>query len=285
MASVFHYTDATGLLGILSTNLLFASDYRFLNDTSEVGIIRDLVVPVFEAEIAELMPKLVEKGWLRGFYEFHGISGNRSQAEGFFKTLLSVVNEISPLFIISFCRHEEGSEEYTHGLLSQWRGYGRGGGFAIEFDEGEIDKLLAAELQRFAYAGFKSADVIYDDYNKLFNEADFKGLAGEMMRRIFQPQRDISLVTGQADFDAFVPKFMGVAPFMKHRGFREEREYRVLFSCFRKDKISAQEKREPKAINFRAGRGQIIPYIEVFNNGRRLPVKSVVIGPHPFQQL
>jgi hypothetical protein len=94
MASIFHYTDATGLAGILRSELLFASDYRFLNDTTEVGIIRDLALPVFEAEIAESIPKLIERKWLKGFYEFHGVSGHQLQAVGFFRTLLRLVNDV-----------------------------------------------------------------------------------------------------------------------------------------------------------------------------------------------
>src|SRR5438876_8292740 len=111
MASIFHYTDAAGLSGILSSKMLFVSDYRFLNDSTELGVIRDLLLPVLEAEIADIIPKLIEKKLMKGFYEFHGVSGHRLQAEGFFKTLLRLVNDISPLFVLSFCRHHEGSKE------------------------------------------------------------------------------------------------------------------------------------------------------------------------------
>jgi hypothetical protein len=285
MASIFHYTDASGLLGILSSTLLFASDYRFLNDTSELGIIRDLVVPVFEAEIGEILPKLVQAGFLHGFYEFHGMRGDRSQAEVSFKALLGVVNEVSPLFVISFCRHEKDSAEYIHGLLSQWRGYGRSGGFAIEFDEGGIVELAEEDCKKCAYAGYKADDVIYEEYNKLFWPDDYKGIAGEIIRRTFEPNPAISAITGCANFDAFVPRFMNTAPFMKHWGFREEKEYRVLFSCLRKDKIPQADKREPKEICFRSSRGQIIPYIKVFQHDKGLPIKSIVVGPHAFQEL
>ena len=65
MPSVFHYTDSAGLLGILSSGSLFATDYRYLNDVTEAGVIRDLIMPVFEAEIAEITPKLIEKKWLK----------------------------------------------------------------------------------------------------------------------------------------------------------------------------------------------------------------------------
>jgi len=283
MSSIFHYTNAVGLSGILSSQTLFASDYRFLNDTSEVGIIRDLILPVLEAEIAEITPKLVEKKLLKGFYEFHGISGHRLQAEGFFRTLLRLVNEVSPLFVLSFCRHDDGSKEFSHGLLSQWRGYGESGRFAIEFDESGIDKLLEAEMQAFVYAGYKADDVVYEGY-ELFEKEDFKGLAGEMIRRMFEP-RDISAVTGRKNIDALVPQFMSVAPFMKHYGFREEREYRIIFSCIPSDKIPAPEVRPAKEIKFRTKHGQIVPYIELFDHRAGLPIKSIIVGPHPSQEL
>jgi hypothetical protein len=54
MPSVFYYTDSAGLLGILSSDSLFATDYRYLNDVTEAGVIRDLIMPVFEVEIAEI---------------------------------------------------------------------------------------------------------------------------------------------------------------------------------------------------------------------------------------
>jgi hypothetical protein len=62
MCSIFHYTDTAGLLGILSSETLFATDYRYLNDVAEAGVIRDLIMPILESEIAEITPKLIEKG-------------------------------------------------------------------------------------------------------------------------------------------------------------------------------------------------------------------------------
>jgi hypothetical protein len=280
--SIFHYTDATGLAGILSSDTLFASDYRFLNDASELGIIHDLLVPLFEAEIAQIMPELDEREWIRGFYGYHGISGHGRQAEGFFKSVIRVINDVSPLFVVSFCKHEESSKEFKHGLLSQWRGYGNAGGFAIEFDEEGIDELLTKELNEFAYAGYKSGDVLYERYERLFIPDEFKGVAGEMLRRIFEPL-DVSEITGRIDFDAFIRKFMSVASFLKHWGFREENEYRVLFSCLPLDKIPDSNKRTPKEIKFRSKNGQIVPYIEVFKPN--LPIKSIIVGPHPAQEL
>ena len=150
MSSVFHYTDSAGLLGIFSSKSLFATHYRYLNDVSEGSLIRDLILPIFEDEIAEINLKLRERGLLRGFYEFHGVRGDRLQAEGFYTSLVSSLDNDTPLFVLSFCRHTE-EKTIKHGLLSQRRAYAGSAGFAIEFDVDELDELMRVECDTFAY--------------------------------------------------------------------------------------------------------------------------------------
>jgi hypothetical protein len=60
-SSVFHYTDAAGLLGILSSETLFATDYRYLNDSTEAALIRELLLPLFESEVAEVTLSLFKR--------------------------------------------------------------------------------------------------------------------------------------------------------------------------------------------------------------------------------
>jgi hypothetical protein len=154
MASVFHYTDTAGLLGILSSDTLFATDYRYLNDVSEAGPIRDLIMPILEAEVAAITPKLIENRWLKKeYYDEHGVSAHRLQAEKLYASVVRAADNVTPFFVVSFCKHEVGTPAFEHGLLSQWRGYAEAGGFAIEFDEQKLDTLLKAETLEFAYAG------------------------------------------------------------------------------------------------------------------------------------
>ena len=51
---LYHYTTWEGLLGILQTQTLWATHYRFLNDYSELVLIRDKlidsVVPIVKKE-------------------------------------------------------------------------------------------------------------------------------------------------------------------------------------------------------------------------------------------
>ena len=101
-------------------------------------------------EIAEINLKLRERGLLRGFYEFHGVRGDRLQAEGFYTSLVSSLDNDTPLFVLSFCRHTE-EKTIKHGLLSQRRAYAGSAGFAIEFDVDELDELMRVECDTFAY--------------------------------------------------------------------------------------------------------------------------------------
>jgi hypothetical protein len=186
-AFIFHYTDVVGLLGILDSRCLFATDYRFLNDATEGSMIKDLIVPIFESEITDLMPKLEAKGLIKGFYDFHGTSGHHSLAEASYRQFVDLVNKYSPLFILSFCRHEEGSQHFRDGLLSQWRAYGGAGGFALEFDEQGIDELMKMEPKKFAYGGLKSEEVRYDGCTDVFKPDPYKGVAGEIIRTRIEP--------------------------------------------------------------------------------------------------
>jgi hypothetical protein len=252
MSSVFHYTSAAGLIGIFENDSLFASDYRYLNDSSEGRVIRDLLLPVFQAEVAEITPKLIKRGWLKkDIYDDHGVSAHRLQAESLYNSISRATDNVSPFFVVSFCRHDEQSTAYKHGLLSQWRGYAQGGGFAVEFDEDGLDELMRAEQKEFCYAGFKSADVKYDKFEDAFDPKKFAGVAASMIGRLFLDRPDAAEVTGSVDLDKAVLEYAQLAPFLKHSGFKEEAEYRLVGICVRKSKIPKTETRPPKPLKFR----------------------------------
>jgi hypothetical protein len=290
MSSVFHYTDSAGLLGILSSKSLFATHYRYLNDVSEGSLIRDLILPILEDEITEINSKLRERSLLGGFDETHGVRGNRLQAEGFYTSLVNSLDDTTPPFVLSFCAHTEG-KTIKHGLLSQWRAYAGSAGFAIEFDEDELVNLIKVECDTFAYPWIKSDYVRYKGYDDLFDQNMYRGVAGELIRRIFlKGSCDVSDITGEKELDSVMLNFANTAPFLKHEGFQEEQEYRIVAGRVDQDKID-QDKIAPgaaarrvKEIKFRSKEGLIVPYIELFEGvSRDLPIISIIVGPHPFQ--
>jgi Protein of unknown function (DUF2971) len=286
MTSIFHYTDARGLIGIIESDAIFATDYRYLNDSTEGGEIKKLLLPILEAETAKITNKLVEEKFLSpDFYKEHGEQGHRLQAEALYRAMVRMGDTVTPIFVTSFCRHDEGTEVFENGLLSQWRGYASAGGFAIEFDEGGIDKLAGEEAKKYAYGGFRTEDVLYDRFEREFDARDYEGLAGAMIASIFEG-RDISHITGKKDIDKTMVKFLSVAPFLKNLGFKEEREYRLMAAGIRSKSVSDSEKRARREIKYRPRDGLVVPYIELFATvGGSLPIKSVIVGPHAHQGL
>jgi Protein of unknown function (DUF2971) len=284
--SIFHYTDARGLIGIVKSGGIFATDYRYLNDFTEGGEIKNLLLPILEQETTRITARLVEEKLLSAdFYKEHGEQSHRFHAEGMYRALTSTANNMSPVYVSSFCRHDQGTEAFEHGLLSQWRGYSIGGGFAIEFDEQGIDNLAKQEAGKYAVVGFKTEDVLYDRFERAFDVRDYEGLAGAMIVQIFQG-RDISHIAGTMDIDTTIVRFLSVAPFLKNAGFREEREYRLMTSGIRPSHIPNGEKREQKEIKYRERNGLVVPYVELFSTlGGGLPIKSIIVGPHSHQEL
>lgn len=109
---LYHYTDVQGLLGIIQSQTLWATHVDYLNDSSEVQYARRLVVEMLTAYEAEA--KLdVSRAIL-------------SRARETFDLVAA-----TDLYVLCFC--EQGD------LLSQWRGYGRGGdGYAIGIDAASL---------------------------------------------------------------------------------------------------------------------------------------------------
>src|SRR5258708_3007639 len=95
MPSIFHYTHARRLIGIIRSGALYATDYRYLNDSTEGGEIRKLLLPILEAETAKITARLVEEKLLSsGFYKEHGEQGHRLQAEGIYRTIVRAANNV-----------------------------------------------------------------------------------------------------------------------------------------------------------------------------------------------
>jgi hypothetical protein len=103
---VYHYTDTAGLLGIVRSGVLWATDYRFLNDSSELSYIFRLAAEVVREEFAG---------------RYSGLAG----------TFLDYAATASPPYgdvPYYLCCFSE-----LDNSLSQWRAYGGRQGFSLAF--------------------------------------------------------------------------------------------------------------------------------------------------------
>jgi len=159
MSRLYHYTSVNGLRGIVDSGNVLATHLGFLNDLSE---------------------------------------GRAALEDEAYRARLAETDRRSPLFIASFCRHQEPHQQ-KNGLLSQWRGYaGEGGGYCVVFDEERLDGLVEAERRISPGLTIVKKDIRY--------AADGAALAAEGL------------------------DFLDLAAFVKNEVFREENETRVTLA-------------------------------------------------------
>ncbi len=171
---LFHYTSGEGLIGILQSGSIHASHYGFLNDRSEGASLREILLPYLVSETREFLPKLVDAGIIKAeLLAAHGDGYYEAEVAKMFDSMASATDKVAPYFIASFCMHEEGTDHHSDGLLSQWRGYARGG-FAVEFDEFELDALTKQENDKCRLQGILTKEVRYRDFNKFVEPERFQ---------------------------------------------------------------------------------------------------------------
>lgn len=284
---LFHYTTAQGLVGIIKNQSLFATHADFSNDASKCKLALPFIKKILQEEFRRIVPRLIELKLMHPYIlRDYGETLYEREAENSVRAMMKATNNTAPYFITSFCLHDEDSEEYRHGLLSQWRGYGRGG-FAIQFDELEIDELNNLESAKWNYQGMITREVSYQDHEATIEPLKYKGLAGTLMRQIVKKESDeISQLLGTSSLGDYARKFLGTAPFIKHPDFKEEREYRIVALCTRPGKNEGDDARPHRELRFRTrSDGSVIPYIALYEGlDRRLPIKSIIIGPHARQE-
>ena len=118
---MWHYTDAEGAFGIITTGCLYFGDVRYLNDRTELVYARRLIDDTLNAAI-ELGDEFGVMSAARRFI-----------AEG----ALDV-----RLFACSFSESKD--------ILSQWQRYGAdGAGYCLGFDAAKLDKLLGTRVRRY----------------------------------------------------------------------------------------------------------------------------------------
>jgi DUF2971 family protein len=144
---IYHYTNSDGLLGIISSNRLWASDSAFLNDPSE----------------GTLLPELVLNSIRR---KPGGLSAIESEILTYFEEGLKKHPKPPRSFTISFC--DDGD------LLGQWRGYGSfGSGYAVGFAAEKFDVIQLGHLIDVQY-DFKSIPEMAIDLLSIFVDAQPK---------------------------------------------------------------------------------------------------------------
>jgi hypothetical protein len=190
MDTLFHYTTAAGLLGILDTSALWATDLRFLNDAQEAVYARDLFV--------EAMRSLDNPALEPEFAGYKDLVARELNSPNF------------PVYVTCFC--ESGD------LLNQWRAYGSDHGYAIEVKADALKtavQQIAGEspeaslsLMQVRYGRDAATDVVS---TAMRNMSEDTNLGHYGVHAHFMALRLTAMLAG-----------------VKHPGFQEEQEWRVV---------------------------------------------------------
>jgi hypothetical protein len=230
---LYHYTDQTGLLGIVQNGELWATKIQYMNDATELRLIFKFVDEKLDAE--------------------ERISADSSVRKIVCEHLRRFTQALKDVNVCAICFCENGD------LLSQWRGYSKGGfGYSLGFK--------SQRLKNFMKEDFILSQCIYDRTTQ-------SRIIEEICDHFLQcPIADLSRT-----FEQFMFTILECGAFFKDRSFSEENEWRLVSPPL-----------NPSQLHFRPGKSMITPYckLSIVNDyAADTPIDHTIVGPCPHIEL
>ena len=245
---LYHYTNVKGLMGILDSQCLWATDFRYTNDLSEIRYAKGIMKKVAMA-----------------YGDLKGDIGKNLDI--ILEMFLGDTKDIL-LFLFSVC--DDGGDR-----LSQWRGYGsEGGGYSIGLSCRELDKLKIQDMKKHYYDFIDFDKVFYGEMPQ-----EFKDEFHEMLK-FFDDYFQYKTEEIPEALEKHALILIKCLCRIKHLGFGEEKEYRVT-AGLPESKRKVSGNLVHRTIKFRpSASGTLVPYVELFREEDfYLPIKEIVIGP------
>jgi hypothetical protein len=240
---LYHYTTLNGLLGIVRSRTLWASDVRYMNDSAELKHSADLI----RLEVQERIVRGQGKADLLG--QFTDWISHR-------------ITNGHMLFGASFRSHGN--------LLSQWRGYSaHGKGVSLGFSADYI--LQCAQKQQL-----QIGKCIYEPalQRKLIRQVvDAVEIHVEKHISSSASRQQLSTIY-QGVFEKIEIDLLRIAAILKHPSFREEKEWRIVSPVYTDYSNSP--------VLFREANAMLVPYMEFdlqLEAGRPLQLDHLYLGP------
>ena len=280
---LYHYTTAEGLRGIVESQQIHATNIAYLNDQDEHK-------GYFVHRLPALLKQCLDDAYLTGLQtnpsavrpsdeDLVADSKNLSEA------MWSATARLHDPYVASFSVPPD--LDHEDGLLSQWRGYGRDGGYAIASRTADIESLLEREYRAFHQQYLALADVeYYDDpssgdarHPETIRDEE---LIKDAMKR-YVLRRDCD---DRSALDDVSNPITSLSVRHKHRGFREEAEVRIVAlrsvaEVWEQEKANG-EPRPQRELLFKPRGGLLVPYIRLFGkdglgNDTNLPISKVIV--------
>lgn len=244
--TLYHYTSFKGLLGIVDSGALWASDVRYMNDSAEMKHTADLIRTDITRRMASghNNPNLLNQ--FLNWVSYRMTNGHM-------------------LFGASF--------RSNGNLLSQWRSYSSlGKGVSLGFNPNHI--LQCAESQLFQvgkciYEPEEQMDLIKQivDSVEILAEKHEEDL-DKSRRQPAQPYYDV--------FEKIETDLLRIAAILKHPSFQEEEEWRIVSPVITDYVLSP--------VLFREGASMLVPYFEfrlTLGQNESIVMEHIFLGPTP----
>ncbi|WP_305842239.1 DUF2971 domain-containing protein [Photobacterium leiognathi] len=258
MSTLYHYTSLQGLIGVITGKSVWASHCEYLNDSSE---------------------------FIHALSFAKTVSGNIFMDDDYLEAFGWAVRDSlehmikHDIYVASFSENAD--------LLSQWRGYcPQGSGVSIGFDseilnaycenqgyrlekciyDSEIQSSRIIDITKRCLDIFPQPSITREDYSSLGSKEQVVFTLNERERTTNGQDRDAA----KAATDWLCEQVNECAPLIKHSGFHEESEWRIVAH------------NPTENIQYRVSKSHIVPYL-VLPLIREYPeiIKEIYIGPNP----
>jgi len=285
---LFHYTSAVGFKKILETQKLRLSHYKALNDQSEFIHINRFIVNTLRTltENQFKMKTIEERRYLRNKLRKIGIFKYSDYVSAEFINTISKVfmtgdYEFPPAFdpyVFSFCTHDD-IYDARNGLLSQWRAYGRSG-YCLVFKQLDVINIIKKDTNLYGYTFTENLSNVH----YLKSQEEFAEKYNDLSQLAFDAAASLGRKT-ESKFSVFVNEYVKVASTLKHYGFREEKEKRIVLSPM-------TQEQEKIFRGYGAVMNKKFKNIEILDNKKyiylgdqeKIPISRIIVAPGTDQQ-
>ena len=271
---LFHYTSSKGFFGILDSGCLWATHFKFLNDSNEFVAARKSLTEFVEHEVRAKIAALKINGAISLVEGQTVRSVSEHEAKVIVDAFYSTTLKLADPFVFSSFVSTPGEKSFRNGELLHWATYGRSGGYALEINPHKLAKLIHSQktISLLSRRAVYADDAVPPELKKDYDEVG--KMAQAMVSCLLNNTLD-SLNVAQAAWP-----FMRIASVIKDGYFKSEKEARLVAIRYKK----TVEGNSPPAIHVRHSEGGAVPYIKLFEDilfGENCPVEAIIIGPHP----
>jgi len=257
---IYHYTSADGLFGILDKGAVWASDTRFMNDSEELK----MAIGAMARRVEARLPRVTGRE-------------NRGAIES---ALSMAVQPGLSAYVASFS--EAGN------MLSQWRAYAPRDGVSIGFFTNALRAVPGFRLGRCEYIDDRDfvRPPLPPTLRRITRNLDrcvgrLARLRGRSVRR-----RTSTESVGDLRYEyklTLVHCMLHHAIWLKHRGFEEEREWRL--ARYEPPYYYPEDPPPEFSPKFRKGALGVTPFLSATLaakfRGKPLGLAEIILGPSP----